>query len=129
MFPLAFDGFAVNLKTTCESLNRGEEPLLQADYEKARRRLGLCRGTLVALFADRAVFVEELGQDEFWSVLGKTGDFDSLDNALGETVLNFANVFLEPTHHHVVEHLLAPHLDAAGEAVGIEQFQQGGKAV
>ena len=35
----------------------------------------------------------------------------------------------EPAHHHSVQILPAPHVDAAGEAVRIEEFEQRRKAV
>ena len=53
----------------------------------------------------------------------------ALDDPLREAALDLADVLLEPPHHHVLERLLAPHLDAAREAVGVEQLEQGGEAV
>ena len=49
--------------------------------------------------------------------------------ALGEAALNLANVFLDTPHHHVFERALAPDRHPAGEAVRVEQLQQGGEAV
>ena len=49
--------------------------------------------------------------------------------ALREAALDLADVLLEPAHHDVLERLLAAHLDAAREAVGVEQLEQRGEAV
>ena len=47
----------------------------------------------------------------------------------GKAALDLADVLLEAAHHDVFERLLAAHLDAAGEAVGVEQLEQRREAV
>jgi hypothetical protein len=56
-------------------------------------------------------------------------DHDAPGVSLWEATLNVADVLFEATHHRVFEGLLAPHLDAAREPVGVEQLQQRREAV
>ena len=47
----------------------------------------------------------------------------------GKSPLDLADVLLKAAHHHVLERLLAPNLDAAREAIGIEQLEERREAV
>ena len=47
----------------------------------------------------------------------------------GKPALYVSDVLLEAAHHHVLERPLAAHLDAAGEAVRVEQLEQRREAV
>ena len=81
--------------------------------------------------AEAAVVVQELREREFGGVLGEAVHHHRLDDAPGEAALGFADVLLEAADHDRAERRLllrSAHLDAAGEAVGVEQFQQGGEA-
>ena len=52
-----------------------------------------------------------------------------MGDALRKSALNFAQVFLEPAYHDVVEKLFAADRHAAAEALRVENFKQRGEAV
>ena len=81
------------------------------------------------LLTGRAVLVEQTRQLELGRIFWKAGDLDPLDVPFRKPALDLAEVLLETADHHVIEDALAAHRDAAREAIGIEQFQQRGKAV
>jgi len=78
--------------------------------------------------ADLAVFVEEFGKLQFGSVRRESGDVHLHGLAFGKTAHEFAQILLEPAHHDIVQSALE-HLDAACEALRIEQFQQRAETV
>jgi hypothetical protein len=91
------------LRLRAKSLGRGQETLLQADDEQPSRRLRPACRAGETLFARRAVLVEEARQREFRRVAGEPVDHEAYHVALREPALNLADIFLEPTHHHVFQ--------------------------
>ena len=76
-----------------------------------------------------AVLVEQGGEHQLGGVRRQVLDDHRLDVALREATPNLADVLLQAAHHHLVQSTLAPHLDAAGEAVRVQKLQQGREAV
>ena len=83
----------------------------------------------MTLLSRGAVLVEQARELELRRVLGQAVDVDPHDVPLREAALDLADVLLEAADHHVFESLLAAHLDAAGEALGVEDLQQRREAV
>ena len=81
-----------------------------------------------ALFAQRAVFVQQGRKAKFGGIGRQTGDVELDDVAFREAALDLADVVLEAANHHIVEHLFLG-LDTAAESLGIEDFQQGRETV
>ena len=125
---LSLDRRPVDFQAASEGLDGGEEALLESDDEEACCGLGATRCGGEARLPRRAVFVEEAGEDQLGSVVGETVDRNAHDFTLREAALDGADVLLETPHHDLLERL-GPELHAAGEAVGVEQLQQRGKAV
>ena len=129
LLPVAFDGPPMDRQTARERLDRRQQPLLEADDEQAGCRLGLAGGVGVALLAGGAVFVEQARQLQLGRVRRQPVDDDAFDAPLRKAALRRADVLLQAPDHHVLKCLAPPHLHAAGEPVGIEQFQQRREAV
>ncbi len=127
--PLPLDCLPVDLQRAGKGLDRGEQSLLQADHEQARRRLSTLRGVREALLPCRSVLVQKVGQDQLRRVGGEPVDREPDNLAPRKTALHLADVLLDAADHHVFKHLLAAHLDAAGEAVRVEQLEERGEAV
>ena len=120
----------VDLEAAGERLDRGEQPLLQADDEQPGR--GLRPAASSRRSAPRArVRYSSSRRDSTSSGAssGRPSIAIAHDVALREAALDLADVLLEPADHHVLERLLAAHLDAAGEAVRVEQLEQRREAV
>ena len=127
--PLLLRRRPVHRQAARERLDRRQQTLLQAHHEQPGGGASPARCAPVALLARLAVFVEQARQHQLGRVVGQARDLDAVDHSPREPVLKLADVLLEPAHHHVVELPPAPHPDAAGEAVGVEQLEQGREAV
>ena len=130
LVPLPLDGRAVDVEAAGERLDRGEQPLLQADDEQARRRPA-CGATSPAKRSSRAVRYSSRRRESTSSgaSAGRPSMAIADDVALREAALDRADVLLEPADHHVLERLLAADRDAAGEAVRVEELEQRREAV
>ena len=112
-----------------ECLDGREQLLLQAHHEQAGGGPSACRGVLQPLLPQAAVLVEKARENELRRILREILDGDAPHLSLGKAALDLAHVLLDAPHHHVFERVVAPDRYAAGEAVWIEQLQQGGEAV
>ena len=74
---LSLDRRPVDFQTASESLDGGEEPLLEPDDEKASGGLGATGGGGEARLPRRAVLVEEAGEDQLGRVVRETVDRDA----------------------------------------------------
>ena len=98
--PVAFHRLTMHLQAAGERLDGGQQALLQADDQQAGGGLRPFRRLGVALFAGRAVLVEQPGKDQLGRVVRQTVDADGHDVALRESALHLADVLLQPAHHH-----------------------------
>ena len=112
-----------------ERLDGREQLLLQAHHEQGGGRPGARRPGLQPLLPQAAVLVEEAGEDELRRVLRQAVDDDAPHLPFREAALHLANVLLDAPHHHVFERAPSPDRHPPGEAVRVEQLQQGGEAV
>ncbi len=104
----------VDLEAARERLDRGEQALLQARRRAGRRRPA--RGAWCSRSAPRARCGTRRAGARARARARPSGrpSMSTLDDvALREAALDLADVLLEPADHHVLERLLAPHLDAA----------------
>jgi hypothetical protein len=126
--PEPFHGAAVNGERVSEGVDGREETLLEAgDEEEGFSLLAFGGGGETAL-TDVAVGVEEAGQGEFRGGIREVADVDLDDSAFRKSAGEGADVFLETPDHDVVE-VVFEDRDAAGESLGIEQFEEGAEAV
>ena len=102
---------------------------MQPHHEQSGRGAGARRDALESGLPDAAVLVEQPRQHELRGVVREPVDHDPAHLALGESALHFADVLLDAADHDVFQDALAAYRDAAREAVGVEQLQQGGEAV
>ena len=112
-----------------ECLDRRQQLLLQPHHEQSGRGAGARGYVLEPGLPDAAVLVEQPRQHELRRILRQPVDHDPAHVACRETALQFADVLLDAADHDVFQGALAAHRHAAGEAVGVEQFQQRSEAV
>ena len=112
-----------------ERLDGREQLLLQAHHEQGGGGPGACGAGLQPFLPQAAVLVEEAGEHELRGVLRQAVDDHGPHVPFRKAALDLADVLLDAPHHHVFERALAPDRHPAGEAVRVEQLQQGGEAV
>ena len=112
-----------------ECLDGREQLLLQAHHQQGGGRPSACGSVLEALLPQSAVSVEQAREDELWGIVRQTVDCDALHPPFRKAALNLADVLLDAPHHHVFERVLSPDRHAPGEAVRVQQLEQGGEAV
>ena len=81
------------------------------------------------VLARRTVPVQQTRQSKLGRGLREAVDPDWHDVALRKPALHLPDILLQTPHHHLFQVALASNLDAAREAVRIEEFQEGGEAV
>ena len=128
-FPLPLHRRAVPRERDGECLDGGEQLLLQTHHEQSGGGPGARRAVLEALLPQLPVLIEETGENQLRGILRKTVDRDALHLPFRKAALDFADVLLDAPHHHVFERVLSPDRHPSGEAVRIEQLEQGGEAV
>ena len=98
--------------------------MLQAHHQQTGGGLRFVGCLGVPLFAGGAVLIEQAGKLKLRRVRRQAINGQPLDVAVREPALDLADVVLQAAHHHVFQVALAAHLDAPGEAVGVQQFQR-----
>ena len=123
--------FLVLTQSAAEGLGRREEALLQAGHHDRRRGLPALGKTRDAALTDLAIFVEQLGQDQFGRVGGKPVDNDGRRLTLREApARNLADVFLQATHHDALDSgIIVLNLRAATETLRVEKLEERAVAV
>ena len=129
LFPLLAHRHPMTCEGDGERLDGREQLLLQAHHEQTAGGPCPCRGVLQPFLAQAAVLVEKTREHELRRVLRQVLDGDSPHLPLRKAALNLPDVFLDAPNHHVIERVLAPDRHPAGEAVWIEQLEQGGETV
>ena len=112
-----------------ERLDGREQLLLQAHHEQGGGSPGARRPGLQPCLPQAAVFVEEAGEDELRGVLRQAVDDDAPHVPFRKAALDRADILLDAPYHHVFESVLSPDRHPSGEAVRVEQLEQGGEAV
>ena len=116
-----FEGFG-------EGFDGRQQPLLQTGHQQGGFGLLAFAGTGIAFFTGNPVSFQQTGQFQFRRIGWQPGEFDLHDGPLGEAAADFPDIFLESAHHHIVESLLQD-FHPTGETMGVEDFQQGAKAI
>lgn len=93
----------MDLEAPGEGIDGGEPALLKTHADQAGGGLLAFGGVGVGGFAQGAVAVEEAGELEFGGVVGQVVEGDAQDVALGEAAVGLVDVFLEATHHDLVQ--------------------------
>ena len=110
---------AVCCERAMERRDRREKPLLEICEQKARPRPAGRRSSVV---------VEHRGEPQLGRARRQSGDADRFDDALGKGLPEAAQIFFEPADHHRLK-LLRIDVEAAGETLRVEDFEQGGEGV
>jgi hypothetical protein len=118
----------MNGKGPGESLDRGEEPLLQADPNEFGLGPATRRLDTEEVASQIAGSRKLCSQHKLWGILGQPGNDDRLDAPLGKFLSEPAEILFEPAHHHRVE-LRRFDRHATNEALRVKDFHQRGKTV
>ena len=102
---------------------------MEAHHQQGGGRPSARRAALEALLPQSAVSVEQAREDELWGIVRQTVDRDALHPSFRKAALDLADILLDAPHHHVFERVLSPDRHAPGEAVRVQQLEQGGEAV
>ena len=128
-FPLLAHRHPMPREGDGERLDGREQLLLQAHHEQGGGGPGARRPGLQPCLPQAAVFVEEAGEDELRDVLRQAVDDDAPHVPFRKAALDRADVLLDAPYHHVFESVPSPDRHPSGEAVRVEQLEQGGEAV
>ena len=128
-FPLPSHRRSMPREGDGERLDGRQQLLLQAHYEQGGGGPSARRTVLQAFLSQAAVLVEKAGENELRRVLRQALDGDAPHVSLGKAALDLAEVLLDAPHHHLVQRVLSPDRHPPGEAVRVQQLEQGGEAV
>ncbi len=128
LLPVLLDRLAMHPQRSCERLDRREQALLKSRDQQAGGSLLAFRLAAQSFLAEFTIFVEQLGQSQLRGVFRQSGDVDLHDFACWKAALNLADIILQTANHGFVA-MFSRYRNATTEALGIEDFQQGGETI
>ena len=112
-----------------ERLDGRQQLLLQAHHQQGGGGPGARRAGLQPLLPQAAVLVQEARENELRRVFRQSVDHDTPHLPFRKAAPDLADILLDAPHHHFFEGAPSPDRNAPGEAVGVEELEQGGEAV
>ena len=119
----------MHVQGAIEAVDRAEQPFLQVGHHQQFGCALPCSGLGQARVTQIAVLPQQIGEHQFGRIAGEVVEHHRVHVALGQlNAGKAAQVFFQPAHQHRFKVFFA-HRDTTAEAGGIEDFQQGRKAV